>query len=796
MKALITEIKEWKQGWRQYFIYSYKLTVWLYINRGRKLIAFLKRHLGIIRRTTFLLAGLGIGLLVNNFAGTGFTQDILSNYLVALGAMTGGAIAIVFTISIFLIQNAAELYSSQYLEVYIHDWREKIVYFVVIIITLCFFGGGLYIGSLTTIPQNYSSILVLSSLILTGLVFALIDWQYKNVRQKINPSHAISFLESEGVRFLDKLHSDAKRLAGVLHARNTTTTKDLALAQAYNQFLRPFIDNLDRQLENLVEISEKLSDKQEIATTKRGFTAINNILARFFEARKNSSLAIPSGIAFLAVESDSQTFLTRNFERLNKSGEKFIKEGKDGLVTYIIDVYKTLALKAKDIQFISGRNENPVLEQLAGNLDFLIQSGERAKNQEVIFQGARVVTDIGIIAAQQGLSPLLKGVQEKLLRIAIFGITEKQGVIVDRCNTSFQTLIGAVFGSQKIIRKFHFDDSLEDIATVANYLLNFMRSGLYPQNIGSSFTLSKAYDELYTLIVNIYNHYQNLTDPREKDSYRSDFIEFIEELYSSLRKLSEQIKSIDSTLSNSIARLLFNVNNLIIIASQNPEYTEEKDELLKRLGWNIFLPTWFTNHSIKFDASSNTYTTFVDGIGKIGIIASEELHNEKIVKDCIGSIFSLTKSALEKNTNGYGYSEPRVLEKACYLGILALKKGWSEIFYNIAFKIYEFEPLYEAKYFSDIPAGIDPEKLSPKKNQLLVELWKWRHDFDYQRLNGMLDIRDDAEAMMYGYIDTYDIDKFIFEVWQTYDPDTKFGQEMDLKIAREELVAMLKKIKK
>ncbi len=796
MKFLINEIKEWKHGWLQYLKYSWKLTVWLYISRWRRLTTFLNKHSGLIRRSLFLVVGLIVALVVNRFSGINFTQDILSNYLIALGAMIGGTIAIVFTISIFLIQSAAELYSSQYFEVFIHDWREKFVYFVVIIITLAFFGGGLYIGSLVAISLLVSSITVIGSLILTGAVFALIDWQYKNVRQKLNPSEAIAFLEKEGVRFLNKLQSDAEKLADILRARNSEITKDMALAQAYNQFLQSFITNLDRQLENLVEISMKLADKQEVATTKRGFTAIYNILARFFEARKTSSLIIPSGIAFLAVASDSQTFLNKNFERLNKAGEKFIKEGKDEVATYIIDVYKALALKAKDINFVSGRNENPVLEQLVGNLDFFIQNGERAKNVEVVFQGARVLTDIAVIAADKGLDAMLRGIQQKLLRIAIFAITEKQGVIIDRCNTSFQTIIGAVFGSSRIARRFHFDDSLKNIATIATYLSNFIKSGLYPNDIGSKFTLSKAYDELYVLIVNIYNHYPEITGVREKDRYRGDFVEFLEELYSSLRNLSEKIKTADNTLTDSIGRLLFNINNLIAVAIENPEYASNKVELLRRLSWNIYLPTWFASHSDKFDAGSNAFNTFVDGIAKIGIIAAQNLGDKKVVSACVESIFSLTKTSLEKNTDSHGYDEPRILEKACYLGILALKKDWDDIFVDVAMKIYEFEPLYAAKYFSNIPAGIDPERLSPKKKQLTIELWKWRHDFDRELMNGMLRIRDDAEAMMYEVIDTYDIDKFIFKVWQTYDVNTKFGQEMELKLAREALIKVLKKLKK
>lgn len=790
MKVLLADIKEWKQGWLKYFVYSYKLTVWLYTGRIRRLFSFLEKHSGLIRRSSFILAGLVIGLAVNHFSGVGFTQDILSNYFIALGAMIGGTIAIVFTISIFLIQSSAELYSSQYFEVFIHDWKEKFVYFVVIVIALMFFGAGLYTGGLTAISYNVSTYSVLLSLMFVGTVFALIDWQYKNVRQKLNPAQAIVFLENEGIRFLNKLQIDAERLADLLHARNPETTTDMALAQAYNHFLQSFINNLDRQLENLIEISTKLSDKQEVATTKRGLWAVHNILIRFFEARKTSSLAIPSGIAFLAVESDSQNFLNRNFERLNKIGEKFMKEEKDVLASYVVDIYGALAAKAKDMRFVSNRNENPILEQVVGNLDFFIQSAERVKNIEVVFQGTRVLTNVAIIMADQGSTSSLKGIQDKILRIAIFGITQKQGVIIDRCNTSFLTIIGATFGSNKIIRKFCFDDSLKHIATIANYISNFTKAGLFPKDIMASFTLSKAYDEMYMMIVNIVNYYPNITEQREKDTYRSDFINFVEDLTSSLRTLSEQLKSCDTTLTDSISRLTFNVNNLLIDFINDPEFVAEKEELKKRLSWNIYLLGWFAHHTDKFDAGSNPFNTLTDCIAKTGILITEKLEDKKLVSSCVGSLYSLTTESLTKGTSTYGYDEPRVLEKACYLGILALKKGWLDVFADVKAKILEFEPKYFAKYLMNLPEGIDPENHNvvdlPHKDQLTRELLRWRNDYERESRNGLLRIRDDAEAMMYEVVEQYDIDKFMFEVWAFYIPEGRFGREMDARLAQEQ----------
>src|SRR3989338_1812028 len=174
MKKLLTQIAQWKQKILRYIRYDYRLTFWLYLNRWRRVVSFLGNNLDRIRQGSFLVIALIVGYLVHYFGGAAFTQDILSNYLIASGAMTGGTIAIVFTISIFLLQNASDLYSSQYFEVYIHDWKEKSVYYFVILITITLLGCGLYVGSLPSISEQISSNIVFYSLVAIGFVFALI----------------------------------------------------------------------------------------------------------------------------------------------------------------------------------------------------------------------------------------------------------------------------------------------------------------------------------------------------------------------------------------------------------------------------------------------------------------------------------------------------------------------------------------------------------------------------------------------------------------------------------------------
>lgn len=787
MQQLLSEIKEWKHGWKQYLVYSWKLTIWLYIARGRKTKILFSKYFDLLLRICFILMAFLTGAFLYFYGSFSFTQEILSGYLVSIGAMAGGVIAIVFTISIFLLQNAANLYSSQYLEVYIHDWKEKIVYLCVVLITIAFFGTGLYIGGLPVLSEEINSIIVWASLTLIGLIFALIDWQYKTVRKKISPTETIVFLEKKGIGFIEELENNATRTAGIISARDPNLSKDEALAKTFNTFFQPAISNLNRQIENLVEISLRLSENQEVETVKRGFTAVHNLLFRYLDTRKTSTITMPSEIALLATETDSQRFLFNNFERLNKAAEKFVDEGKDELATYFIWIYESLAKKSSEMKFVGSiHSENPVFDLIAGSFNNYIDVGVRAKNLEVTFQSVDKLGTMASICAQEGYPASLGGIEDKLFDVAFQGILVKRAIITDQCNINYLRLLYSIFVSNKIVRNLQIRSILNHIADISYYLFLSTQKGHMAGGIATSFSLSKAYDNLYQYLIHIYNLYGTIKDKREKSRFKSDFLELIKVTTMSFRRLSEKIEHCDNTVTESIGRLLQNINDLLFGLLEVNDFDDEKVEIRNRLGWNIHLPYWFTHHAKSFDASSNQLRSLIESTARAGVRAYE-IGDKKLLRDAINCIASITDQALEKSNDKYGFDEPRLMERLCYLGILALKNNWMDVFVEAQLKIFLFEPKYRQKYFSNVPAHIDTEKLNPNPNQLFDEVFRWRDKFDYNRLNRMRGMMDNAEDMMYQLITVEDIDRFTFRVWQKWDASSSINDELEAEAEKLEL---------
>lgn len=102
----------------------------------------------------------------------------------------------------------------------------------------------------------------------------------------------------------------------------------------------------------------------------------------------------------------------------------------------------------------------------------LIRSGQRSKNLEVVFQGSRVLGDIAVIAAEGGLQISLRSIQDNIREIAVYGLTEKQFIIIDNCTSAYLRVISSVFSSKKIVRDFDF--SLRKIAEITGLCFGYL----------------------------------------------------------------------------------------------------------------------------------------------------------------------------------------------------------------------------------------------------------------------------------------------------------------------------------
>src|SRR6266446_1808217 len=138
-------IKEKLKSAIDYLRYDYRLTMWRWRQRLRRLTFWFRNYSSWVKRASILLASLMLARLVLESVDLSLLKaEVMANYFIAVGAMVGGILAIVFSISIFAQQSATDLSSSGYFEDYTRGWNEKIIYLLVVLETLVFFAGGLF----------------------------------------------------------------------------------------------------------------------------------------------------------------------------------------------------------------------------------------------------------------------------------------------------------------------------------------------------------------------------------------------------------------------------------------------------------------------------------------------------------------------------------------------------------------------------------------------------------------------------------------------------------------------------
>ena len=310
----------------------------------QRFFASIRRHSELIKRTLVLLITFFVGLAIAlslNF--TALSVKEMSGAFLTVGAMIGGVLAIVFSLSLFGEQNAANLHLSRHFEIYAHGWREKFIYVLIVMITIFFLATGIWFS---TNPPHITPTLKFIAVTLfplaVGVVFVLVDWQYEIIRTRTNPVNAIRILEKKAIDHLGKMHGIAKKMAKIIRAANREASEELALASVYISYLQPHLSIVDSRVELLLELSAKLSNRDEILTTNHALKAVHNVLAKYLELRKDSALTLLSPAVPLALTSDSENFIASSLERLNNVGEDFIEDGKTENARYLVNVYRSL----------------------------------------------------------------------------------------------------------------------------------------------------------------------------------------------------------------------------------------------------------------------------------------------------------------------------------------------------------------------------------------------------------------------------------------------------------------------
>lgn len=733
--------------------------------RGKALLAArLKTELGNIRRAS-LIAWCGFcGLVALHYGGAGLDSATLSAYLIEAAVMIGGTAAIVFSITIALVQNVSDIYSSRHFTTYVNNWHEVTPFTLIVVITIVLFVVGLIVGAHKTLGLAEPYIIV-ASLSLIGTVFALIDAQFATVRRKLRPTEFINFLGRQGNTFVQRMRREAESTAQVLSTLHGRVAPESALATTYNRFFSPAITDLGNQIELLIDISMRLAERQELETAKLALTTSGEITAAYIEARQSSSVLLPSTV-ILVPESDSRSFFAAYFDQLNRAAVQFVRDDKDTLASHAVEVYRSLAEAASQVRYLSAIGENPILDQIMWSLYFLAKGEGGETNAEVVFQTARVLGEIATLAAANGLEQTAYACEENIAQLVAISYKFDTTSVALAATTAFASILVSVFKSEHVARNNLMTKAVQNIAEISTSIAVYKLAGRFVNDVWAD---TQGYIALQAALNDIFKTYGTITDDAQRRRYRGDVVDLLDVLFSQFRMESKRVPA-DSLLAGTIGRFIGVIGNVIIALLQDQEFKDAHKELRQLLRGLVYSPYWFLYESGPFRTNDGAVPGLADVVASIGLDALTTIHDRDVVKATIDSISAMADCALKKAGDANGYGDARILERACYVGIVALSVGWVDVVRHLKNKLDAFQEAYTQRYLPDGAAatGLTLEQQAasgpPFGNQVLRDLENFAKSFEHEKYNG-ISIRGDVRSALYQLVDESDVWKFIEVVW-------------------------------
>jgi len=737
---------------------------------------FIPPHLFAIFSIFYFLLVLVISNTITLFLSERFLINDSVAFFTSVGAMLGGILAIVFSLSTFLIQNAAQHMSSGFYDTVAKDKLQDFIFWIIAIFTFIFFFLAVVFTSSYTLNKNLLDIIAYFSILAIGLVLWLLFVSFKRIYARIRPMNALLIIKKDVIQYLNRLKKVAKKMSPLIQKHPELSNKisnEMALAVSF-QNLKPHFDFINSRLDYLFDYHDKLLSHQEKRMARIVLTTSCHILRHYFGLRSDSSVILPSSEFFMVGVSDSQGFLTPSLEHLVSVGNNYMRNSDDVGISHVISIFEDLTISARNIKYTSNvQKENPIFAQCRAYLDQLMEAAIMHTNMEALYQGAKAYSQIGTVAIENRMQYELSATYGVLNRIAYCALLKGYDVVWGQVIDTYVIL------SQKFVLKwpsFSFEINLKSLFEHLRYIIlqiyHSFKSGIIRNALIMSMKVDVPFQQIERFIFGIKNKINEIEDEKEINNWKNKFLILVEELRSTLRYLSEQMKNADDSLINTFGNVIANIGCLLLELSQDKKWSEEGQELQDKAGWYLHQTWWFINNANAKEIKCNmSFDSLIEAITKIGI-QSLQIEEDKITKESLGLLSEIANRMLNEGKSPIIVI--RIIERACYLGILALKFNKKDLVKELKDKIAAFQKAYEEKYPQMNKSSL------PRRDQLEIEIINLRRDVEKMRYNHTKTVLDSSKDRLAEKIDTLDVDKFTFEIWKFFVSGSPLEKELNI----------------
>lgn len=749
----------------QYFQYRIMLNSFLF---PRKILYYTRRKFQKIGLHFFTTIYFCLLVLVVIHLGKQINLSIspteAQQFFLGSAAMVGGALAIVVSFSLFTVQQAADHLPKDFYKVATDIKKYLLIFLTDAIISIILF---LYTISYGKFNFGLSALSIQIALIAIGISFYLLFLLLYKVREDVDPDKVLIKVSNGLISLVQNIYKSTKQYAKILSLhpqnRNNVSLESLIAALFQSSASKQQLNYLDTKIAYLFDYHDSLLGGYQKSAALEILEHVKGLVLQYLYIRKDSSLAFPDENAIIVLTSDSKYVLQPILERMIRLTEEYMnKEDTTGIIQ-TVDIFISWVSSASEIRYVGlRRRENPISEQISGYFNQLMTRAINHNSLEGMFQGLRFYNYHADLSIEKGYSHELSATLEKIEQIGFQAMKTKQEPVIQRVFNAYSDILVKMVLSENFASDVFISMLMEHIRslTIVGYYLTIR--GTMSDNMIAQQDIAKPYNRMRDLIITSANNARQATSRDKKREWQHLTMTLVEELYSSLRQLVGEIKNPNHFLILSLGNIIKDVGIFLIALSEDVSWNEHSTNILREVLSYLHLPEWLINDAKKIN-DNQSFDALIEAIASIGLDAVEKNKDElghEAVK--ILSKFPVDMLGKEKG-QGAMYVEPSIMEHACYIGIVALKHGKTQIINTLKQAISTFEERYQAVYFSNIPEGIDaynvspsPDKLKKDINNLLRSRQGWRRE--------RLDL-DESREKMFSKVDAQDIQNFIQTIW-------------------------------
>ena len=571
----------------------------------------------------------------------------------AIAGIIGASIAIIFSFSTFILQSTADLFSTQYLNKFIQDKKERYIFWTLVILTIASF--------LVPIFIQYSVIEILLSILFVA--FLLIYSLYKELRKRINPETTLTKIRDDAVRQLEYANKELKKQA---HIQNKIfeyekESKNLSLAIQYKSNPNWNVLPLEN-IKYLYEIGLRLLSKNEINAFNRTLRYIHDVYLKHLALRNGHIIRVPASF-WGAYTFEDEGFTANILEYFESTGNRIIRDKRKENIYSLLNVYENiianlLAFKYADNN-IGSRGENPILSLVLGYYLGLISKLVQTKERDWIWEAIKSISKV----SNNLLSSEYNHFNHNQINQALNEITISCLSSNESQEAFLKEVVNVSFNQIKIGWNKYQNNEIFWKDLFKTLKKNTLALALVP---GINLSVSELYINFQAWLAEVINSIFKLEDKDRQVKLRDAYIDLLERwsdfLLDIARDFGLENKQIGLPIIQSVE------NNLRIIYGIQGKFELKLDKLY-RTQFNTL--SWYFNKTDKVDES------FLFNLEQVQELLLNEINSnlsEKIDSAQVIDLYiRLVQQHFEKVSVGYGYNHPRVIEKLIDLGLILTK---------------------------------------------------------------------------------------------------------------------------